>query len=338
VSQTTSPRIVVTLDTEADDQWTHGAPLSTENVRWWAPFQALCERHGAPPTYLVTSEIADDDEAVAFLRPRVAGGTAEVGAHLHPWTTPPFDDGPGLGHNDPTHLYPCRLPTPLLEAKLEVLTAQIEERFAEAPVAFRAGRFGIDQRMATMLAGLGYVVDSSVTPFVSWATNDEPAADGGPDFRRHEAYPFHVAGTGDPGLVEVPVTVLPTYMALRRSAWLRDHWEAFALRAARRALRAWRRPQPMWLRPRPEYALADLEALVDEAERLCLPFAVLMFHSSELMPGGSPYRPTQASVDELLEMLDALFASLRRRGHGFVTLGAAGRELRAFDGLPGGRL
>ena len=335
---TTSPRIIVTLDTEADDQWTHGVQLTTENVGWWAPFQALCERHGAPPTYLVTSEIADDDAAVAFLRPLAETGAAEVGAHLHPWTTPPFDDGPGLGQNDPEHLYPCRLPTPLLDAKLATLTAQIADRFGAAPVAFRAGRFGVDERLAATLAGLGYVVDSSVTPFVSWADNDGPAAAGGPDFRRQGPYPFRVADTGDPGLVEVPVTVLPTYKALRRSAWLRDHWDALALRAARRALRAWRRPQPMWFRPRPDYALADLEALVDEAERLCLPFAVLMFHSSELMPGGSPYRPTQASVDELLALLDALFASLRRRGHGFVTLGAAGRELRAFGGLPGGRL
>jgi hypothetical protein len=63
-----------------------------------------------------------------------------------------------------------------------------------------------------------------------------------------------------------------------------------------------------------------------------------MFHSSELMPGGSPYRPTQASVDELLALLDALFESLRRRGHGFVTLGAAGRELQSFAGLRGNRV
>lgn len=336
--QTTSPSIVVTLDTEADDQWTHGAPLTTENVRWWAPFQALCERHEAPPTYLVTGEIAAADAAVAFLRPRATAGAAEVGAHLHPWTTPPFEDSPGLARNDITHLHPCRLPTPLLEAKLVTLTEQIATRFGAAPVAFRAGRFGADQRTAEALAALGYVVDSSVTPFVSWAADEDGPETGGPDFRRHGPYPFRVARTGDPGLVEIPVTILPTYALLRRCPWLRDHWEAFALRAARRALRLWRRPQPMWFRPRPEYALADLEALVDEAERLSLPFAVLMFHSSELMPGGSPYRPTQASVDGLLELLDALFSSLRCRGHRFVTLGAAGRELRAFEGLPYGRL
>ena len=55
-----------------------------------------------------------------------------------------------------------------------------------------------------------------------------------------------------------------------------------------------------------------------------------MFHSSELMPGASPYRPTQASVDALLRLLDELFGLARRRGHSFVTLSAAGRELAAL--------
>lgn len=240
--QTTSPRIVVTVDTEADDQWRHGAPLTTGNVGWWAPLQELCDRHGARPTYLVTSEIATDDDAVAFLAPRAADGTAEVGAHLHPWTTPPFGEAPGLRHNDPAHVYPCRLEAGLLEAKLATLTAQVRDRFGVVPAAFRAGRFGIDAVVGRMLADLGYVVDSSVTPFVSWAANDATPADGGPDFRRQGPYPFRVAGTGSPGLVELPVTVLPTYKVLRKSAWLRDRWDALPLRAARRALRAWRRP------------------------------------------------------------------------------------------------
>jgi hypothetical protein len=47
-------KLVVTIDTEADNQWNHGCPISTENVRFWAPFQALYQRHGLFPTYLGT--------------------------------------------------------------------------------------------------------------------------------------------------------------------------------------------------------------------------------------------------------------------------------------------
>ncbi len=179
------------------------------------------------------------------------------------------------------------------------------------------------------------MVDSSVTPYVSWAGNPgRPGWGGGPDFRRHTPYPFRVAGSGAPGLVELPVTILPTYAATRRCRVVREHWEARPSRAVRRALRVWRRPQPLWLRPRPEYGADDLAALLREAERRRLPFAVFMVHSSELMPGGSPYRPTQESVDVLLRLLDGLFALVRRRGHTFVTLSAAGRELASYERLP----
>jgi hypothetical protein len=89
----------------------------------------------------------------------------------------------------------------------------------------------------------------------------------------------------------------------------------------------WLRPQPIWLRPYPEYDFATLGALVAAAEREALSHAVFMLHSSELMPGGSPYRPTSESVTELLDLLDRLFARLRQAGHTFVTLTGAGREL-----------
>ena len=89
-------RIVVTVDTEADGQWDHGRSLSTGNVAAWPAFQELCRATACLPTWLITSEIADDPAAVAFLRPLALAGEAEVGAHLHPWTTPPFADEPGL--------------------------------------------------------------------------------------------------------------------------------------------------------------------------------------------------------------------------------------------------
>ena len=332
-------RIVVTVDTEADGQWLHGASLTTENVGWWEPFQQLCERHGAAPSYLLTSEVAADERAVRFLAPLAGRGAAEVGAHLHPWTTPPFAAEPGLTQNDASHAYPCHIDETLLAAKLRNLTAQIEEAFGAAPTSFRAGRFGLDATGARLLAESGYVVDSSVTPYVTWAANPgRPGWGGGPDFRRHTPYPFRVAGSGSPGIVELPVTILPTYALTRRCRIVRERWEAWPLRAARRGLRWWRRPQPLWLRPRPEYREDDLEALLVEAERRHVPFAVFMFHSSELMPGASPYRPTRASVDQLLVLLDELFGRARRRGHTFVTLSAAGRELAAYDRLPMGAL
>ncbi len=328
-------RIVVSVDTEADGQWDHGRPLATANVAAWPPFQELCRRHDVRPTYLITSEIAEDPAAVAFLRPLAAAGDVEVGAHLHPWTTPPFADDPGLRQNDRAHAFPCHLEPDLLLAKLETLTAQVARVAGALPTSYRAGRFGFDTLGATILAGLGYEVDSSVTPFVTWAAHTgRPGYGGGPDFRRHGAAPFRVAGSGTPGLVELPVTIMPTYALTRRVPWLREHWHARPARFGDRGRRFLPRPQPLWLRPRPDYDLSDLKALVAEAERVGLPVAVFMFHSSELLAGASPYRPTQEDVDALLVLLDGLFAWCRSRGHDFITLSTAGRALAGDGRLP----
>jgi hypothetical protein len=328
-------RIVVTVDTEADGQWDHGRPLATANVVAWPPFQDLCRRHAVRPTYLVTSEIAEDPRAVAFLRPLAAAGEVEVGAHLHPWTTPPFVEAPGLRQNDRAHAFPCHLEPDLLLAKLVTLTDQVTRAAGVRPTSYRAGRFGIDAVGARLLAQLGYEVDSSVTPFVSWtAHTGRPGRGGGPDFRRHDPYPFRVAGTGTPGLVEVPVTIMPTYALTRRVPWLLEHWHARPARLGGRARRFLPRPQPLWLRPRPDYVLSDLQTLVVEAERARLPCAVFMFHSSELLAGASPYRPTQDDVDVLLRLLDDLFAWSCGRGHDFTALSAAGRALAADERLP----
>ncbi|MGZ4199035.1 MAG: hypothetical protein ACXVP1_02490 [Thermoleophilia bacterium] len=328
-------RIVVTVDTEADGQWEHGRPLATANVAAWPPFQELCRRHGVRPTYLITSEIAADPAAVAFLRPLAAAGDVEVGAHLHPWTTPPFAEEPGLRENDGAHAFPCHLEPDLLRAKLETLTDQVARAAGSRPTSYRAGRFGMDAVGARLLAELGYEVDSSVTPFVTWAAHSgRPGRGGGPDFRHHDAYPFRVAGTGAPGLVELPVTIMPTYALTRRVPWLLEHWHARPARLGGRARRFLPRPQPLWLRPRPDYVLSDLQTLLARAERAHLPCAVFMFHSSELLAGASPYRPTQHDIDVLLRLLDRLFAWSRTRGHDFVALSAAGRALAAGPPLP----
>lgn len=327
-------KIAVTVDTEADNQWLHGAPLATENVRFWQPFQELCERFEAPPTYLITSEMADDGKATAFLTAAVERGAAEVGGHLHPWTTPPFDDRPGLAYNDPRHAFPCQLDEAMLRAKLQTLTAQIGERFGRAPTSFRAGRFGVNATLARLLAELGYEIDSSVTPFVSWRSTAGMPGREGPDFRHHTVTPFRVAGVRAPGLVELPVTILPTYALLRRFPRLLDLYQTLPARAARRATGRRLRPQPLWLCPFPSHDERDLRSVLREAERQRLTFAVFVLHSSELMPQGSPYRPTAASVNALLGLIEGFLAYARGLGHGFCTLTQAGRELAADGRLP----
>ena len=130
-----------------------------------APLPGDLRRHGFVPTYLVASEIVEDDYACELLAGLLKRGTAEVGTHLHPWTTPPYVDRPGLRYNDEIHAYPSQLPADLLDEKTGTLT-QTEAALGVSPKVFRAGRFGFDASCATILRARGYELDSSVTPYV----------------------------------------------------------------------------------------------------------------------------------------------------------------------------
>ncbi len=313
-------KLAVTIDTEADGQWDHGAPLTTRNVGFWAPFQDLCERHGVAPTYVITTEIAQDDRACDLLAGWSRRGACEVGAHLHPWTTPPFVDRPGLRFNDSVHAFPSQLPGDLLGEKLAALTEQIGAVFGERPTSYRAGRFGFDDRSAAFLAQAGYVVDSSVSPLWSWRRHAGLDGKGGPDFRGHLPRPFLLAD-GERTLVEIPVTILPTYAALRRSPALLAAYQTLPVRGVRKVfLSRWLRPQPMWLTPDPRLGPDDLASVWRCASQLGLDPLVMMFHSSELMPGGSPFRPDARSVRDLLACLDAFFGFVVRSGGEFSRL------------------
>lgn len=321
-------RIAISVDTEADAQWSHGGPLTTRNVAFWEPFQEVCERYGAAPTYLITTEIAEDERAVALLTAWQRRGAAEVGAHLHTWSTPPFFDRPGLRHNDAIHAFASQLPDDLLREKIVTLTRQITETCGIRPTSHRSGRFGFDHRAADLLAAEGYVVDSSVTPYWSWSRWHGLDGRGGPDFSHHDPRPFRIRQAHDPRLIEVPVTVLPTYATLRRRAALLRAYNVAPVRAIRRFLLAhWLRPQPLWLTPDPRYSPDDLLSVWHTAALLDLPCAVYMVHSSELMPGGSPFRPDADSVRGLLDDLDTWLAAIMREGARPVTLTELAREL-----------
>lgn len=63
-----------------------------------------------------------------------------------------------------------------------------------------------------------------------------------------------------------------------------------------------------------------LIAVFETARHRGLPVVEMMFHSSELLPGGSPYNPTEADVDRLFARLMAVFRHLAARGVKGATL------------------
>jgi peptidoglycan/xylan/chitin deacetylase (PgdA/CDA1 family) len=301
-------KFLITVDVEADNQWREEPLATIENVFRLTRFHGLATSYGFKPTYLLSYEVAADRRAAAMLKPWQDGEDAEIGAHLHPWTTPPF------GPLDSVKRFPSELGDEELRQKLVNLTEVIEKNFGRRPRSYRAGRFGLDERQVGLLEELGYLVDCSVTPKISWQSY------GGPDFRRAAVVPRFLREEGGKfPLIEAPVTILHTGFlrgedgALARlSARLPDNLPKKILNRL-----LFRRK---WLRIFRDSKAADWVALLRSAEENHLPVMEFMIHSSELMAGCSPYAKTEDEVEFIFHQLEALFAVFQKRGLVGVTL------------------
>jgi hypothetical protein len=315
-------KVIITIDTEADNQWGLALTQETANIRFIPRFQALCERYRFPPTYLCTYEMASANAFDDVLVPLHASGRAEIGAHLHPWTTPPLSR---WDRGETAVAYPSELPVGVFARKLESLTRLLADKIGAPPRSYRAGRWGLSAAHIPLLLRHGYIADCSVTPLVRWT--DRGAQENGQDFVDAPVTPYFMAW-GDPGregtssLLEVPVTILYTNTLMRRSPMLRGVYARHRRAALARLLNRTFVVAPQWFRPFSDMTVGRLRAIFDTARRLDLPVIEMMFHSSELMPKGSPHSPDEASVEQLFERLEGTFAFLAREGVEGSTLAA----------------
>jgi len=320
---------ILTIDTEGDNQWDHGRELTVENIKFIPRFQNLCDRYLIKPTYLVTSEVCEDPFAREIFKDYILTGKAEIGAHLHSWTTPPFLNKVGYRDNDINHAFANELPEDLLNKKIKNLSNLIESSFGKRPVSFRSGRYGFNESVARILAENFYQVDSSVTPYLDWSSSSGiPGSNGGPNFVDNTPFPYKYT-FGDSSLLEIPITILPTRFPLNKNKKLAKYYfrevdNSLIIKAFRKLLY---NNQPLWLRPHPRINNSLFNELLNEAIRIELPYIVMMFHSSELMPGCSIFRKDEDSIEKLYNQLEDFFVLLNNKKITSVTLMEAATNL-----------
>lgn len=323
-------KFIITIDTEGDNQWEHGRELTVENLKFVPRFQDLCNKHKVKPTYLVTSEVCEDDYAKEIFTDYSKNGVAEVGAHLHSWTTPPFLDKDGYRYNDKNHAFATELPEELLAEKIKSLTDQIENSFGKRPLSFRSGRYGFNEDVARVLVDNSYLVDSSVTPFTSWVTNKgAPGGKGGTDFMDSSPFPYKY-NFKNGNLLEIPITILPTKFPLNKNQTLARKYfknvdDNILLKIFRKLLF---QNQPLWLRPFLFTDIDVIDKIIKEASRIKMPYIVMMFHSSELMPGCSIYREDERAIEKLYKLLEQFFILLKEKNIESFTLTEAANNYR----------
>jgi len=285
-----APVLTVVVDTEEEFDWS--APFSrsetsVDSLGELDRLQEVCTEHGVTPTYVCDWPVVTSPQGERALSGHLEAGRCEVGAHLHPWVTPPHTEEV-TDHNS----YPGNLPPDLEREKLERLTGAIEERLGRRPRVYRAGRYGFGPRTAEALVALGYTVD--VSPLAGF----DLTRDGGPDWSGLDPRPYSFGPEG--ALLGLPATGgfagwLPGAGGLHRAIHT-------ALPAALRLpgilsrLGAFER---LMLSPE-GYTLAHMQRLTRALLARDVRVFQLSLHSPSMLPGCTSYARNPQERDELL--------------------------------------
>ncbi len=292
-------KFIITIDTEGDGQWDPGAACTTQNARYLPRFQELAEKYGFQPTWLTNYEMAEDPFFVEYMTQKLKEGRCEIGMHLHAWNNPPeFPLQKVTDQRDYLYEYPEHI----MEEKIKVMTAKLEDTFSVKMLSHRSGRWATDETYFRLLDKYGYRFDCSVTPYENW--QDCPGATGKPgtDYSRHPLQPYRIYGN----VLEVPMSIRPVkYFA----ADAIDSPRGF-LREVKGTLKA----RNAWLRPTHSASYTAMKKVLDVVEQDS-DYAMFMLHSSEMMPGGSPSFPDEASIEKLYHCMEKLFADAKQRGY-----------------------
>ena len=289
--------IIITVDTEGDNLWAWkpGKEIKTNNSSFIEPFQEVCEKYRFYPVYLTNYEMATSDEFVAFGKEKSKDNLCEIGMHLHAWNSPPDYELNGEYGGNP---YITEYPIGVIREKHKYLYNLIYEKFGVKPVSYRAGRWATSQDLFKVLDELHIKVDCSFTPGINHNIPGKTVRFAN-DYRSVRKDAFFVTEN----LLEVPMTS-------RASRSINGD-------NMRRKIANLVKGERIWLRPAlqtKEEMCRLINLVVDEGTD----YLMFMIHSSELMPGGSPYCRTQADVDSLLEKLDETFSYVSEFGKGIL--------------------
>lgn len=303
-------RFVVTVDTEGDDlwHWTWGKEITTENTRYIPRFQELCEEFGISPVYLTNYEMAKDMRWVDYIAPKARDGKCEIGMHLHAWNTPPMYE---LQDNFGGNPYITEYPEEIVDAKVKTMMDLLQDTFERSVISHRAGRWATNETYFRCLARHGIRVDCSVTPELDLSGIRGCEVNSGSDYRHAPKGIYWV----HPEILEVPMTT-------RRIRHCKEG-------SLRHRIRTMLLGDAVWLRPL-KNKVGPLQELTESVwhESDC-EHIEFMIHSSELMPGGSPYFKTAEDVEQLFVVMRQYFEYISKLDICCTTLQDISKQLNA---------
>lgn len=280
---------IITIDTESDNQWDYTHSQSIENVHFIPRFQSLCEKYNFKPVYLVDYSMAQSQELIDFLNNRLAAGNCEVGMHLHAWDTPPSHEYDIIPES---RSYLIEYPMDVMEEKIATMSSLLRNSFSSPITSHRAGRWATDERYLSLLAKYGYKVDCSYTPGINWSSS-KGAINGGSDYSSVISSAKWLSGD----LLEVPMTVSKLHCI-----------DDFKIKELPKEIIKGALGRNVWLRP----ALSSNKLMNCLVKSNVNDYLEFMMHSSELMPGGSPYFISEADIERMYSRLEDFFSEVSK--------------------------
>jgi peptidoglycan/xylan/chitin deacetylase (PgdA/CDA1 family) len=280
-------KLVISIDTEEDDWGGYATTApAVSNLEALPALHTLFTDFGVTPTYLITHAVAEDQRGASILRDLRTDGRCEIGAHCHPWNTPPL----GMAEPSERNSMLCNLPDGLQRLKLEALHESIRSRVGVEARVFRGGRWAYSGSVAKHLMSLGYVVDTSVSPTVDWTPEF------GPDYSSCSPQPYRFSPDdiydecANGPMLEVPATIgffqpgfhraNAVYQRIRRAPLCRFRLvgllDKFGL-----LNRAWLSPEVSTSR--------EMIQLADRLHKDGFPVLNMVFHSPSLRAGLTPF-------------------------------------------------
>lgn len=272
----------------------------------------LLERGVRPTLFCAHAAFADAPSRKRLEQLRDKHGAA-IAAHLHHWNTPPL--APGADGRVPAHIGDAaarKVDKKYLAEKFRNLFRLACDFQGEDVTCFRMGRWDLLHDHWRFLEENGVKCDASVRPLHMDAQ--------GPDHFGAPNYPYIAAQSG---IMEIPLTVAPLHPALV-GGWLTENeiWGNFPQKTLKNwgALALLPVEHPLWL-----MKLTTKLYLGRGGKNLSF-----TWHSSEMMPGGSPRLPDEKSVRGFMKKMTAFVDWLQNNYRAtFVTM----PELR--DLMPG---
>ena len=321
VTSQTPVYLLLIVDVEEEGLFSGRYPRQpvASNVAALPGLAPLTREQGIPLTLVCAHSVFTDPAACRVLLGMRDQLRAEIGAHLHYWSTPPHTE-PGAVARSASSANPVNpvmaqyvaakdVPEDILRAKLSALFTAARECCGAPVTSFRMGRWDLARSLWPLLEEQGVLVDSSVRPW--------QYPQGWRDHFLAPTQPYSLTVNGRT-LLEVPDTAVPLLPGAGQ--WLYKSPAPLLHRLH----------QGLVMTPNPVYhslfyMKAAAQLMLARGQRVIS----LTWHSSEVMPGATPHLPTKAHVDAMLGKVSAFVRWLSHRVpvQG-VTLGQLGQMVR----------